>query len=220
MIRIGRPTVCVVVAAGLLTGACTSSTQDRSSSSPTPSASFTHHHLPTPTSSQGWADGSPTATACSTATTATPARWDGDLGDGSRNDPGIHETIEPAVPASLVAWSNDGSKLLILRLTGHGSTRDASLYVLNADGSETLLVDSGCWYCLSGGSFSPDGSKVVYASMTADGASSGIYVVEAAGGTPKLLPEPLRGPYDPVFSLTGLRSPTSRAGAITTTPSR
>ena len=102
-----------------------------------------------------------------------------------------------------LAWSSDGSKLLILRLTGQGSTGDASLYVLNADGSETLLVDSGCWYCLSGGSFSPDGSKVVYASKTADGASHGIYLVDPAGGTPRLLPQPLRGPYDAVFSPDG-----------------
>jgi dipeptidyl aminopeptidase/acylaminoacyl peptidase len=102
-----------------------------------------------------------------------------------------------------LAWSSDGSKLLILRQTGQGSAADQALYVLNADGSEILLVDSGCAFCLSGGSFSPDGSKVIYASMTADGASSGIYVVEAAGGTPKLLPQPLRGPYDAVLSPDG-----------------
>jgi Tol biopolymer transport system component len=102
-----------------------------------------------------------------------------------------------------VAWSSDGSKLLILRQTGQSSAADQALYVLNADGSESLLIDSGCAYCLSGGSFSPDGSKVVYASMTADGASSGIYVVDAAGGIPRLLPQPIRGPYDPVFSPDG-----------------
>ena len=102
-----------------------------------------------------------------------------------------------------LAWSSDGTKLLILRQTGRGFTSDSSLYVLNADGSETLLIDARCGYCLSGGSFSPDGSKVVYASGAHDGSGSGIYVIEAAGGTPRLLPQPLGGPYDAVLSPDG-----------------
>ncbi len=102
-----------------------------------------------------------------------------------------------------LAWSSDGTKLLILRQTGRGFTSDSSLYVLNADGSETLLIDARCGYCLSGGSFSPDGSKVVYASGAHDENGSGIYVIEAAGGTPRLLPQPLGGPYDAVLSPDG-----------------
>lgn len=84
-----------------------------------------------------------------------------------------------------LAWSSDGSKLLVLRVSGQGATADGSLSVLNADGSETLLIDAGAGHGLQG-SFSPDGSKVVYAKTVFDGsAPDGIYLVDAAGGTPR-----------------------------------
>jgi Tol biopolymer transport system component len=87
-----------------------------------------------------------------------------------------------------LAWSSDGSKLLILRASGSGSTADESLSVLNADGSETLLIDAGAGHGITGGSFSPDGSKVLYETGPFDGtAPDGIYVVDAAGGTPRRL---------------------------------
>jgi hypothetical protein len=82
-----------------------------------------------------------------------------------------------------LAWSRDGSKLLILRLEGDPQS-PARLIVLNADGTETTLatihdpVLHGGF--VSGGSFSPDGSQVIYS----DGSS--IYVVEAQGG-PRIL---------------------------------
>lgn len=80
-----------------------------------------------------------------------------------------------------LAWSRDGSKLLLL-IRNH--TQHA-LAVLNADGTETLLVEVGVHDWLSGGSFSPDGSKVVYASGPFDRtAPDGIYTVDAAGGPP------------------------------------
>ena len=86
------------------------------------------------------------------------------------------------------AWSSDGSKLVILSVSGRGETTDESLSVLNADGSETLLIDAGAGHGITGGSFSPDGSKVLYESGPFDGtAPDGIYVVDAAGGTPRRL---------------------------------
>lgn len=81
-----------------------------------------------------------------------------------------------------LAWSRDGSKLLIR------THRQHALAVLNADGTETLLVEVGVHDWLSGGSFSPDGSKVVYASGPFyRSAPDGIYVVDAAGGKPRRL---------------------------------
>jgi dipeptidyl aminopeptidase/acylaminoacyl peptidase len=87
-----------------------------------------------------------------------------------------------------LAWSSDGSKLLILRVSGQRATADESLSVLNADGSGTLLIDAGAGHGITGGSFSPDGSKVLYESGPFDGtAPDGIYVVDATGGTPRRL---------------------------------
>jgi roadblock/LC7 domain-containing protein len=83
-----------------------------------------------------------------------------------------------------LAWSSDGSKLLILRQVPdvtHDPVADLDLFVLNADGTEARLTRIRDW--ISGGSFSPDGSEVVYA-----GSLSGpIYTVDSKGGTPQLL---------------------------------
>ena len=91
----------------------------------------------------------------------------------------IQLSTEPGTP---VSWSSDGSKLLILRHFPRHS--QLALSVLNADGTETLLVDVDARQGLGGGSFSPDGSKVVYASGWS---APGIYVIDADGGTPRLL---------------------------------
>jgi Tol biopolymer transport system component len=111
--------------------------------------------------------------------------------------------------AEPLAWSSDGSKLLILRVSGQGATADASLSVLNADGSETLLIDPGAGHGITGGSFSPDGSKVLYESGSFDGtAPDGIYVIDAAGGTPKRLLEAPRAPAYGPRVWRGLMAPT------------
>jgi dipeptidyl aminopeptidase/acylaminoacyl peptidase len=74
-----------------------------------------------------------------------------------------------------IAWSSDGSKLLIRREMG--------LYVLDADGTEKRLTDGAG--DPTGGSFSPDGSEVVYAAGLWE--RSAIYAVSSDGGAPRLI---------------------------------
>jgi hypothetical protein len=78
-------------------------------------------------------------------------------------------------------WSSEGSKLLILRTrrVPHQAFLAGNLFVLNADGTETRLTEGDAW--IGRGSFSPDGSKVVYAT------DRGIVVVDIAGGGPQAL---------------------------------
>jgi dipeptidyl aminopeptidase/acylaminoacyl peptidase len=83
--------------------------------------------------------------------------------------------VDGGLYANPIAWSSDGTRLLLLRDRPDG--RDLS--VLSSDGSETVLQRGFVF----GASFSPDGSRVVY------GANGGLYVVDADGGTPRLLAE-------------------------------
>ena len=117
----------------------------------------------------------------------------------------IQLSTEEGIP---LAWSSDGSNLLISRgsqlaFSGgqlHWEEPDASrrgLFVLHADGTETRLVPD----VVSGASFSPDGTTVVFApavflpayldpgSIALD---PGIYQVDADGGVPRLLLAPSR----------------------------
>ncbi len=123
-----------------------------------------------------------------------------------------------------LAWSGDGSKLLTL-IRNH--TQHA-LAVLNADGTKTLLVEVGVHDWLSGGSFSPDGSKVVYA-------SGPLTTAPPTGSTWSTRPAAHRGDCSPPFYASekvnargslrrrsppmGLRSHTSMACTITATAS-
>ena len=102
-------------------------------------------------------------------------------------------------PGKPLAWSSDASKLLIWREPG-------LLFVLNADGTETRLVTNRsvnvgvigpiARYIYPGGSFSPDGSEVVFAT------SGGMYTVDADGGRPRILAE---GGVNPTFSPDGTK---------------
>ena len=72
-----------------------------------------------------------------------------------------------------IAWSSDGTKLLI--------RRGVDFAVLEADGTETRLTAADP----TGGSFSPDGSEVVYAAGPWE--RSAIYAVSSDGGAPRLI---------------------------------
>ena len=61
-----------------------------------------------------------------------------------------------------LAWSTDVRNCCSLRESAQGASADESLSVLNADASETLLIDPRAGHGITGGSFSPDGSKVLY----------------------------------------------------------
>ncbi len=88
--------------------------------------------------------------------------------------------FDPANPSNRVvlahgygdplAWSRDGSKLLIVRPS-------SGLYVLRGDGGQARVAPKGT----ANGSFTPDGSHVIYET------SGIIYKVSSSGGKPRIL---------------------------------
>jgi Tol biopolymer transport system component len=106
-------------------------------------------------------------------------------GDGSQivavdpTHPANRIAFGPANGAAPIGWSRDGTRLLLEEMRDAGPQGIRSdLLVLRADGSRTQLTSNGR---SSGGSFSPDGAMVVYESDLS------LYVVDADGGTPRLL---------------------------------
>lgn len=107
---------------------------------------------------------------------------------GDPNDQ-IQLSTEEGTP---LAWSSDGSKLLILSSPSDpSSTMPRGLIVLNADGTQTHLatindpIRSGGF--INVGSFSPDGSQVIYVNDPEGAGRPSIYVVDTQGGTPRVL---------------------------------
>jgi Tol biopolymer transport system component len=91
------------------------------------------------------------------------------------NHPANRISLGPSHGLTPVVWSGDGSRLL-LQTPVRGD-----LYVMNADGCQTRLTSDG----LNGsGSFSADATKVVFSR------DDGLYVVDAKGGTPRLIAKP------------------------------
>jgi Tol biopolymer transport system component len=96
------------------------------------------------------------------------------------NHPANRISMGLSLGVSPVAWSRDGSQLLLRELRNAASGEvGQDLCVMHADGSQKLLTKDGD----SGeGSFSPDGTKVVFT-----GIDQGLYAVDAKGGTPRLI---------------------------------
>src|SRR5260370_30562994 len=96
------------------------------------------------------------------------------------NHPANRISLGPAHGLMPIAWSRDGSRLLLLMPGSNAFNGD--LCVMNADGSQTQLTSD----LRSGdGSFLPDGTSVVFA-----GGEAGLYLVDAKGGTPRLIARP------------------------------
>ena len=83
-------------------------------------------------------------------------------------------SIGPSNGRTPIAWSRDGSRLL-LRTAGTNNF-NGDLCVMNADGSQTRLTSDGL---TSEGSFSRNAATVVFARQ-----DDGLYLVDAKGGTP------------------------------------
>jgi dipeptidyl aminopeptidase/acylaminoacyl peptidase len=183
--------IAITVATTVLMAGCASSTQERPTEPAARVNAGTPARSPQPSSTQE----RPTkpASRVNAATTARSTRPSSTLegpfgqvggwiayssGDGIR-------AVHPQGPGGWIrlsrkkgnpiAWSSDGSKLLIRRDTG--------LSVLDADGTETRLTDGDD--DPTGGSFSPDGSEVVYAAGPWE--RSAIYAVSSDGGAPRLI---------------------------------
>jgi Tol biopolymer transport system component len=94
------------------------------------------------------------------------------------NHPSNRISLGPSVGLMSMAWSRDGSRLLLSEETDAGIAHE-DLYVANADGSRIRLTSDGG---STGGSFSPDGKSVAFTR-----ANEGLYVVDAKGGSPRLI---------------------------------
>ena len=87
-----------------------------------------------------------------------PHQWPGVFSPSDYPD----DAVRLAGPAAgdPIAWSADGSRLLVARRPASGGPQEV-LFVLDADGTQTRVVESADGY--SGASNSPDGTRVVYA---------------------------------------------------------
>jgi Tol biopolymer transport system component len=95
-------------------------------------------------------------------------------------DPDNASTLVLDQTTDLIAWSSDGSHLLIKRYPPGGCEGTfGRLFVIAADGSEVPLSTSHA--CSLGGSFSPDGSQIVYDDNLR------LYVVDVDGSDPRRL---------------------------------
>jgi dipeptidyl aminopeptidase/acylaminoacyl peptidase len=84
----------------------------------------------------------------------------------------------------LLGWSSDGTELLYARKDPTDQTfpYDRHLYILHADGTETLVTPRP----IGDAAISPDGKRVVFspAGKGREFSADGLYVVDAEGGQP------------------------------------
>ena len=137
----------------------------------------------------------------------TDRRYDAGLWAVDPNSPSVSSLVRLGGKGSIpLGWSSDGTQLLVMR-EDHDTPfpyKDA-LFVLHADGSETLLNENAMY--TEGASISPDGSRVIFAAAGGayfpyndPSAEPGLFVVDTAGGQPVPIPYPAIG--DPVSSPT------------------
>ena len=110
----------------------------------------------------------------------------------------VQLTSEAGIP---LGWSSDGTELLIGRI--ERASTDGGLFVLHADGSETLVTADPMFTgsTIRGATISPDGSRVVFVGGTGE-----LLVVDADGGPAEVLAESQEGIVeDPTFSPDGTR---------------
>jgi Tol biopolymer transport system component len=94
-------------------------------------------------------------------------------------NPGAATSLSVSEPTEPIDWSSDGSRLLVRRYEkGRCELPFGVLYVIAEDGSDTRLSRGDCSL---GGSFSPDGTKIVYDDDLS------LYVEDADGGNRQLL---------------------------------
>lgn len=104
--------------------------------------------------------------------------------------------------ATPLGWSSDGTELLFSR--GDAASAESmfpmdNLYILHADGSETLLNRDPMMF--GGATISPDGARVAFAAW---GDDLGLWVVDAEGGRPARILRRAEGSVaDPTFSPDG-----------------
>src|SRR5260370_26730570 len=98
------------------------------------------------------------------------------------NQPADRISLGPSNGLTPVAWSRDGSRLLLMERRDAWPARTKSdLCVTNTDGSRIPLTSDGL--SSGDGSFAPDGTEVVFSRM----ADHGLDVVDAKGGAPRLI---------------------------------
>jgi Tol biopolymer transport system component len=99
-----------------------------------------------------------------------------DLGEDAFPPDGSGDDVEP------LGWSSDGTELLVARWEGF----DATLYVVHADGTQTLVPGQNPDAGVESGAISPDGSRVVFADQ-------GLTVADIERGGTAKLPYPAGG---------------------------
>lgn len=115
-------------------------------------------------------------------------------------NPANQVPIAPSLGTDPIGWSADGTRLLLLQqpepipvfLDGGwgiitGGARDG--FVLQSDGSRTRIID-GLGTPATWGSFSPDGTKVIYSTVGRCAESGSPYIIDADGGQARSLGAP------------------------------